>query len=227
MAGPLYTDIIEQTKASGLTVMGALHPARVEAKGLEGGTLILLGAGEGFWAAFCAAPEYNDGQRDPVDRWSRRVIGALAEQFGAHAHFPFGGPPYAPFIDWAQKSGRAFTSPTGMLVHDTVGLMISYRGALHLEAEIAIPPAFDQSPCLTCAGQPCTSACPVGALAADHGYDLAACHDYLDSAAGADCMERGCAVRRACPLSAGAGRSDAQSALHMRAFHRGRSASGA
>lgn len=220
-----YIDIVAQAEASGLIVMGALHPARVGAKGLDGGTLILLGAGKGFWRAFRAAPEYSDDLRDPVDRWSIRVIGALARRFGAQAHFPFGGPPYAPFIDWAQKSGRAFTSPTGMLVHDTVGLMISYRGALHLEAEIAIPPAAGQSPCLTCAGQPCTTACPVGALAADHGYDLAACHDYLDSAAGADCMTRGCAARRACPLSAGAGRDDAQSALHMRAFHKGRSAS--
>lgn len=220
MADALYTHINKQAEASGLIVMGALHPARVPVKQLESGTLILLGPGKGFWPAFCAAPEYDDAQRDPVDRWSRRVIGALAQTFDAQAHFPFGGPPYAPFIDWAQKSGRAYTSPTGMLVHDIVGLMISYRGALHLEAEIAIPPATGQSPCLSCSGQPCTTACPVGALAADHGYDLAACHDFLDSAAGTDCMERGCAVRRACPLSAGAGRSDAQSALHMRSFHR-------
>ncbi|MBI6630308.1 ferredoxin [Pontibaca salina] len=220
MAATLYTDILEQAEASGLIVMGALHPGRVAAKALQGGTLILLGAGKGFWPAFSAASESRDGQRDPVDRWSRRVAGTLAKRFDAQAHFPFGGPPYAPFIDWAQKSGRAFTSPTGMLVHDTVGLMISYRGALHLATEIAFPAVTGQSPCQTCAGQPCTTACPVGALGAAQSYDLAACHDYLDSAAGADCMARGCAARRACPLSAGAGRSDAQSALHMRSFHR-------
>lgn len=220
MVAPIYADIVDRAEANGLIVMGALHPAWVAVKQLDSGTLILLGAGKGFWPTLCAAPEYGDNERDPVDRWSRRVITALADEFGAHPHFPFGGPPYAPFIDWAQKSGRAFSSPTGMLVHDTVGLMISYRGALHLKAEVTIPPAKGQSPCLTCAGQPCTTACPVDALAADHGYDLAACHDFLDGPAGTDCMKRGCAVRRACPLSAGAGRSDAQSALHMRAFHR-------
>ena len=219
MTKPTYSAIVNQAEACGLIVMGALHPASVTVKQLDRGTLILLGAGKGFWPAFCAAPEYNDNQRDPVDRWSRRVITALAESFAAQAHFPFGGPPYAPFINWAQKSGRAFSSPTGMLVHDTVGLMISYRGALHLEGEIAIPPATDRSPCLTCIGQPCSTACPVGALGADQAYNLAACHGYLDSSAGADCMARGCAVRRACPLSVGAGRSDAQSALHMRSFH--------
>lgn len=221
MAASVYGDIVNRAEASGLIVMGALHPGRVAVKQLGSGTLILLGAGAGFWPVFCAASEYRDGQRDPVDRWSRRVITALADRFAAQAHFPFGGPPYAPFIDWAQKSGRAFSSPTGMLVHDSVGLMISYRGALHLPVEIAIPAAADPSPCLACIGQPCTTACPVAALGADRTYDLAACHDFLDSARGADCMTRGCAARRACPLSAKAQRSDAQSTLHMRSFHPG------
>lgn len=200
-------------EAAGLIVMGALHPD-------EGGTLILLGAGPAFWPIFQAAPEAQDGAPDPVDRWSARVIGALTGQFDARAVFPFGGPPYAPFIRWALESGRAFHSPVGMLVHDKVGMMISYRGALHLPRRIALPPATAPSPCTTCAGQPCTTACPVGALSGSHAYDLEACHSYLDSPPGQDCMANGCAVRRACPVSAGAGRSPDQSAHHMKAFHR-------
>lgn len=185
----------------------------------EGRTLVLLGAGATFWPVFQTSPEASDGMADPVDRWSQRVIGALADRFGARALYPFGGPPYQPFIGWARASGRAFQSPVGMLVHDTVGLMISYRGALHLGETIETPRATGDSPCSTCA-RPCATACPVGALSDRHGYDIDACHVFLDTEAGQDCMTNGCAARRACPLSPGAGRQPAQSAHHMRAFHK-------
>ncbi|MEC7257464.1 MAG: ferredoxin, partial [Pseudomonadota bacterium] len=179
------------------------------------------GAGPAFWDHLQAAPEALDRAPDPVDRWSTRVVGALAAQFGALAEFPFGGPPYAPFIRWAIDSGRAFQSPVGMLVHDSVGMMISYRGALRLPRVIATPPPHRASPCPACTA-PCTSACPVGALSGDAPYNLAACHAYLDTPAGQECMVNGCAVRRVCPVSAGAGRQPAQSAQsahHMKAFH--------
>jgi epoxyqueuosine reductase len=58
---------------------------------------------------------------DPIDRWSRRVIGHMACDLGAKALFPFGGPPWHPFIAWAKRSGRAWESPVGFLVHDRAG----------------------------------------------------------------------------------------------------------
>lgn len=203
----------------GLIVMGALHPRAAQAKGLDNGTLVLLGAGPGFWPVYSASPEAADGTPDPIDRWSTRVIGALARGYGARALFPFGGPPYQPFIDWAVKSGRAFTSPVGMLVHDTVGLMISYRGALHFQTELPIEAARVPSPCNSCMERPCATTCPVGALSDHASYDLALCHDFLDTHRGQDCLTHGCAARRACPVSAGAGRGQAQSTHHMKAFH--------
>lgn len=204
---------------AGLIVMGALHPRTSEAKGLEGGTLILLGSGPGFWRVLQSAPEGQDGDADPVDRWSARVIGGMADAYGAEARFPFGGPPYEPFIDWALKSGRAFQSPVGALVHDTVGMMISYRGALWFRQEFGIPMAHAPSPCAEC-DAPCTTTCPVGALNAQTFYQLDACHAYLDTEEGEACMTLGCAARLACPLSAGAARDPAQNAHHMAHFHR-------
>ncbi|MEY8830269.1 ferredoxin [Sedimentitalea sp. XS_ASV28] len=203
----------------GLLLMGAAHPSRVSLQDLSDGTLILLGCGPDFWQAFTASPEAKDGRADPVDRWSLRVVTRLADRYGAVAYFPFGGPPYAPFINWATRSGRSHSSPTGMLVHDTVGLMISFRGALHFPTELPLPDCADETPCNTCSARPCTTACPVGALSDTHPYDLATCHAYLDTVAGQDCMQNGCAARRACPISAGANRLPAQSALHMKAFH--------
>lgn len=181
-----------------------------------GDSLLLLGPGAGFWPLFTASPEYADGAPDPLDRWSKRVIGGLAAAWGGTAVFPSDGPPYPPFITWALATGRIFASPVGLLCHDTQGLWCSFRGAVRLPGAPAPEPA--PSPCDACAGQPCRTACPAGALT-ETGYDVAACHTWLDTPAGADCLDRGCAVRRACPAGANFDRSEDQSAFHMRAFH--------
>ncbi len=213
-----YRTVEQAAIDDALIVMGAQHPRLSGAKILKGGTLILLGAAAAFWPALKSSPEWRDGHPDPVDRWSERVIGQMAKSLGAQAHFPFGGPPYAPFIDWALKSGRAFTSPVGALVHDTVGMMISYRGALHFQHEFPVPKPAVVSPCADCPA-PCSTACPVGALSASSFYDVSSCHSYLNTSDGQACMIGGCAARLACPLSAGAGRRPEQSAHHMKAFH--------
>lgn len=196
--------------------MGAFHAT--EDDGVpEPGTLVLLGPREpDFWAHVTASPEFEDGEPDPMDRWSARVIGRIAAQVGGTAFFPFGDPA-RPFISWALRSGRAWSSPVGLLVHDTAGLMVSYRGAVLVPERLELPPT-GASPCETCLEQPCLTACPVGALDAE-GYDLPACHAFLDTSAGTTCMTGGCQVRRACPVSRTYGRLPAQSAYHMGQFH--------
>ncbi|NBR88334.1 MAG: hypothetical protein EBS68_00235 [Rhodobacteraceae bacterium] len=69
--------------------------------------------------------------------------------------------------------------------------------------------------CPTCA-QPCTTACPIGALT-PAGYDVPRCRAYIATPEGAPCLTQGCAVRRACPVSAGR-RLPEQSAWHMEQF---------
>jgi len=177
---------------------------------------VLLGPGPGFWPAFTASDEGGDGAPDPLDRWSKRVIGALAADWGGEALFPSDGPPYPPFISWALASGHISASPVGLLCHDTQGLWCSFRGAVRLAGHL--PRTTAPTPCESCAGQPCRTACPANALT-PAGYNTAACHAWLDTPEGADCMARGCVVRRACPVSARFGRNDDQSAFHMRAFH--------
>ncbi len=199
---------------SALEIFGALHPTDLEGIG----TLILLGPREpGFWPGFIQSPEYRDGNPDAIDRWSTRVIGALADEFGAKAFFPFGGPPYHPFIRWALDSGRAWQSPVHLLVHDRAGLFVSYRGALGFAERLTLPLQPAASPCNSCADRPCLTACPIAALS-DRGYDVPACKSFLRSDAGDDCMTGGCLVRRACPISRGYGRVAEQSAFHMKAF---------
>jgi len=183
---------------------------------VECGTLALLGPKPpDFWAAFTQSQEWQDGAADPMDRWSRRVIGALADRFDATALFPFGGPPFLPFFSWALRSGRVHRSPIQLLVHDTQGLMVSFRGAIALRERVELPdpPA---PPCDSCADKPCLTTCPVDALGA--AYDVPKCKSFLDMPDGSDCMGAGCAARRACPVSQTIARPDAQAAYHMTQF---------
>lgn len=179
----------------------------------DGDSLVLIGPDEpAFWPIFQDSPEMADGAPDPLDRWSRRVLSAVADQVGGTAEFPFGGPPYAPFYSWAVASGRAWPSPIGFLVHDRAGLFVSFRGAIRVDARLPADPA--SQPCATCAA-PCTTACPVGAF--DGGYDVTACKAHVTSPAGLACRTGGCLARRACPVGQGQ-RLPAQSAFHMEAF---------
>lgn len=186
---------------------------------LPGGTRTLLLVGPGgadYWPHVSSQPEW-DGAADPVDRWSRRVIGRLACDLGAKALFPFGGPPWHPFYRWALRTGQVWDSPVRLLVHAEQGLMVSFRGALALKEALDLPPASAR-PCDGCAA-PCLTACPASALTGA-GYDVPACHAFLDTVEGTDCLDRGCAVRRACPVSQTYARMSEQSAYHMRQFHK-------
>jgi len=180
-------------------------------------TLILLSPHEpAFWPGFQDTPEYRDGTPDPMDRWSRRVITDWAEELGATPLFPFGGPPYQPFVSWALATGRVHSSPLGMVVHPEAGLFLSFRGAIALPFEAPVP-AVCSHPCNNCAEKPCLSACPVDAFATG-SYDVPTCRSFLATDAGYDCMSTGCAARRACPIGKTYGRIDAHSAYHMAHF---------
>ncbi len=200
-----------------LTVLGGFNPASGEV-GLPKGTrtLMLIGPREpGYWPHLTGQPEW-DGQPDPVDRWSRRVIGRLACAIGAKALFPFGGPPWHPFYAWALRSGRVWDSPLRLLVHEDQGLLVSFRGALALKERLEVAPG--EKPCDSCPA-PCLTACPAGALGAA-GYDVPACHTFLDGPDGAECLNSGCIARRACPVSSGYARLAEHSGYHMRQFHK-------
>jgi hypothetical protein len=198
---------------------------REQASALAGiRTIVLAGmVGREGWSAFAASPEAGDGLADPLDRWSRRVIEALARELGGKALFPFGGPPYLPFQQWAQRAEPVHPSPIGILIHPRYGLWHSYRGALGLSEKLAISePAAVPSPCESCTGRWCLNTCPVGAFSSV-GYDVAACVAYVKSE-GADCMALGCRAHRACPVGAEHAYGPEQANFIMRAFLRGQAA---
>ncbi len=226
---PRYRGIAAALAAHGLAARGGFALAAADrapavGAGRPARALILVGAaGPAPWTAFAASAEAADGAPDPLDRWSRRVIAAVAAACapdGARVIGPGDGPPYPPFLAWARRAAAVHPSPLGLLIDPAVGLWHSYRGALALAAvppDLPAPAATPPAPCASCADRPCLAACPVGAFSAD-GYAAETCRAFLADAAGQACRTAGCAARRACPVGADARYPPAQAAFHMAAF---------
>lgn len=202
----------------GLRVMGWFH-------GDEAQTMVLIGnTGPDMGAAFTAATTTDEraSGANPLDDWTRRVLGEAAEALSARALFPFDGPPYHPFQQWALKTGTAFVSPTGPLIHPEFGLWHAYRGALAFDERLdLLSPPSGKSPCVTCADKPCLGACPVDAFSPDEtregcaGYDAAACIAHIGSPDGEACFDGGCLAHHACPVGREFAYQPNQANFHM------------
>jgi len=220
----------DKAAAVGIALRGAFHPEAGDGVpllpgGTPAGTLVLAGmVGRAEWPKFAASTETSDGRPNPLDRWSRRIIGGLAAALGAYALYPFEGPPWLPFQRWAMKAEPVHRSALGMLIHPDWGLWHSYRGALAFTERLTLPePVERPSPCDSCAAKPCLSACPVGAFTLER-YNVDTCAGHLRSAAGTECLELGCRAREACPVGAAHRFGRDQVGFHMRAFLASRTA---
>ena len=216
--------IEDAARQAGLGLVGAFHPQAEDGvpEGIE--TLCLLGPdGPAMWEAFTGAPEHSDGQPDPLDRWSSRVIDGLANAFGATAFYPFGGPPWQPFQKWATRGEGAVSSPVSMQVTSGRGLWASYRGALGFGVRLELPAKVNTSPCEGCHA-PCLTTCPVSAFEGG-GYDVPTCTRHIGSDPAMPCRS-GCLVRKACPFGAAVELPVEQRAFHIDAFLRANGGTG-
>jgi len=188
--------------------------------GRPAAALVLVGRlGRAGWSAFAAAPEYRDRLPDPLDRWSARLIGRLADDLGGRALFPFGGPPWWPFSAWAERAEGLALSPIGLRIHPEVGLWHAWRGALAFAdlGDDLVPPAPPARPCDACTTRRCLTTCPVDAFTTA-GYDVERCRAHLESPLGALCRTDGCRARDACPVGRGRRYADEEIRFLMRAF---------
>jgi len=227
-----YSSVSNVMERIGLADRGGFRPEATDLVPVLSGDqiaqfVVLAGnAGPGMWQAFSESPEYRDQSPDELDRWSRRVLVEIANRLdeelagngNCEALFPFEGPPWLPFQQWAQKAEPVFPSPTGPLIHAEYGMWHAWRGALIFSIPLTPPhQPHPESPCLTCAEQPCLTTCPVDAFKPD-GYDVPSCVSHLASADGSDCNDLGCRARRACPVGQEFIYQPAQASFHTRAF---------
>ncbi|MEK9723355.1 MAG: ferredoxin [Rhodospirillaceae bacterium] len=218
-----YATVEQALWGTGLIARGGFHPNEsdgVPAPCGANGTAIVIGnAGGAMWRTFAASPEFRlaDG---PLDAWTARILGEVAERLAAAAVFPFAGPPHHPFQRWAQRAEAVFPSPIGPLIHPDYGLWHAYRGALLFAERFAVParPAV-QSPCEICTDKPCLTTCPVEAFIIE-GYAVPRCVAHIATPAGVDCINDGCRARRACPVGGEYRYVAEQAAFHQRHFRR-------
>ncbi|MCY0095913.1 ferredoxin [Hoeflea ulvae] len=230
----LNAAVVAALAPSGLVPRGWLGPEPetppLLATGRPAAGICLVGhAGGGFWPVFAEWWRAHPASDQPLDDWSKSVIGPVAGALGGEAVFP-SDIPWHPFQQWAMAAEGLKPSPLGLLIHPGFGLWHGYRGAI-LFGEQALagkgmpdpvavhgPGTAALHPCDTCTDKPCLSACPVEAFAAG-GFAVAQCRSHLDSRAGQDgCMRSGCLARDACPVGRAYRYGADQIRFHMAAF---------
>jgi len=201
----------EYLKKSGLLSLG-WFTATGEKPGL------LIGdQGGSHWDAFSKSGYLNDGQLDPMNRWTQSILDPIADALDARVLYPFGERVW-PFQQWAQAATGMAQSPLGLLIHPEFGLWNALRGALIFDEQFDIPTVpTPANPCATCVERPCLNTCPVSAFWEDKYY-VESCRAHVVSPQGADCKLTGCLARKACPVGPHHQYSQAQQAFHMRSF---------
>ncbi|UCI33888.1 MULTISPECIES: hypothetical protein [unclassified Mesorhizobium] len=191
------------------------------ASGAGARSVLLVGqAGAAPWPHFLRWRERQTQViANPLDAWSRDVIGAVAEKFGARAVSP-SDRPYLPFQQWAMRAEGLKRSPLGILMHPRYGLWHAYRGALLFEDEIALPEqAAAIHLCDACVDKPCLKSCPVGAYSIE-GFAYQTCLAHVRGADGEPCRSGGCLDRNACPHGTSYRYPPEVQAFHMASFMR-------
>jgi ferredoxin len=222
---PISETIANALRGTGLIYRGAFHPRPEDdvpslADGSAVGTVVLIGnAGSDMWRAFSEAVP-DRAELRPLDRWLDPILERLAAEVGGTLVWPNRGPDFPPIQDWAMRAEPVTRSPIGILIHPEFGLWHVYRAALLFRERLALPPRREAAnPCDSCASKPCLKVCPADAFKPDR-FDAQACVGHVESAAGANCRERGCLARRACPVGRSYAYPTDAGAFHMAAVVR-------
>lgn len=226
MAEPDPLTVAAELSRHGLIVRGGFSfaldkDAPAGLSGMPAKSVLIVGqAGDAPWPHFLRWWQSQPQDlADPLDTWSRHVIGEVASGFGARAVSP-SDRPWLPFQRWAMRAEGLRASPLGILMHPEYGLWHAYRGALLFDVEMLI-----QAPrevihlCDACVGKPCLKSCPVDAYSAS-GFAYGACRDHVRGPSGAPCRDGGCLDRNACPYGTRYRYAPLAQAFHMAAFVR-------
>ena len=185
---------------------------------LAGKSAALIGnRGRAMWDAFSHSECANDGEKNPLDRWTKANISPIANELNAVALYPFldNSDQHWPFQQWAKTATGLQQAPQGMLIDPKYGLWHAFRTVLVFEEQIEfVEPAEVVHPCEQCVDKPCLATCPVSAIAIGR-FDANICIDHVLSDRGDACSSQGCIARNACPVGREYAYSTEQQAFHM------------
>ncbi|MGI9493706.1 MAG: hypothetical protein ACR2QF_15010, partial [Geminicoccaceae bacterium] len=120
-----YRELGSTLERKGLLILGHFSIADDEIvlpdRAVQPKTIALVGnAGSSFWPFFSAAREERPDLT--LDRWTQETVGSVADQFSVTPLYPFEGPPFLPFTQWAIRTRTLSPSPIGLTIHPEYGL---------------------------------------------------------------------------------------------------------
>jgi hypothetical protein len=160
--------------------------------------LILIGhGGRRLWERLQAAGPRGE---HPVDDYSVRTVTAwlAAVAPGAAFRFLYPGDAPLPLQQLGRLAGWHHAAPFMVGVDAQWGPWWAYRAAVLADTGFRPSPPVDrESPCQACAGRPCATACPAGAMDDGH-FALATCLAFRRRPASPCALT--CLARIACPV---------------------------
>lgn len=176
-------------------------------------TLILLGqGGTRLWEYISSTSPPNDSR---FDETSVALAATLVRDHIGDVDYEivYPGAALLPLGRLADLAGWGRPSPLGLTINEEFGLWLAHRVALLVAAQIPATSRDDIGhPCDSCADKPCITACPVRAVDATTGFDVASCTSFRieDDSACAHC----CLARLACPIGTEHRYSEEQMVYH-------------
>jgi hypothetical protein len=171
---------------AGLNVTGGLNPEPYDALVPDAwrtervdpgsrGVLIVGNGGRALWPIFEAAPEAAL-RRDPLDRYTERVLRDLSTRFTPPLVFALyterRAEHYLPLVSLAERAGLGTPGRMGLLLHPTYGPWLAIRAALYVPFALPPPTPGRFEPCVGCPA-PCATHCRGGAVG--ESFDARAC----------------------------------------------------
>ena len=159
--------------------------------------LVMLGqGGKALWASIQAS---GFTSAHPFDDYSRSVVSDFVEDIGSPQHaLVYPSDAHLPLGRMAAHVGWGRSSPLGLTINDRFGLWLAHRIVFLVDAPLETETASTTYPCSTCADTPCVTACPVGAVSVESGFDVDKC-SHFRMAPYSPCADR-CLARLACPV---------------------------
>jgi hypothetical protein len=182
------------------------------------GVLIVGHAGRALWPHFSASPEARL-ERDPLDRYTRRVVSDAARELGPDTGWALYSEQRegscVPLVALARRAGLGTPGRVGVLLHPVYGPWISLRALLFTPEALAAPAADGFDPCSGCPA-PCASACHGHAIG-ERAFDSPRCYATRVSL---DACALRCDARLACPVGSEHAYPAEQRAHHYRISNR-------